>query len=320
VAETSFPLADGSGVTDASYERLMGPITGNGRYTYDPTPSNYSVKLVYADGTGRQVKMLANQAAILHGFRWESGTTVPVIALDANTSGNPRLDLIVLRLDRSTFQVRLAKITGTPAAVPNLPNPIQDVGTTGVYDIPLASVKVTSSGSGGQPIIQAADVTSLEYWRAPSGVVARNAANIPAVISHGQLVHQIDTGRMYRGVGTSLALVGERGTLTSVVAAAGWSNNNIQLRRVNGWVYFQCSLVSSAGAKAAGTDILACTIPATFRPDGHDITMVAWMSANQPARVFLNHLTGTVTVWEYPNQFPAGGTLTIHPASWPSTN
>lgn len=318
MAETSFPMADGSGVTDATYERLMGPVTGNGRYNFTPTTSNYNIPLVYADGSGRQVKALANQSAIVRGFRWESGSTVPVIALDANTSGNPRLDLIVLRLDRSTFLVRLAKITGTPATTPAAPAPIQDVGSTGVFDVPLAQVRVTSSGTSGQPVIQAADVTPREYWRTPPGVVVKSPATPPVV--HGQLIHHLDTGRLYRGVGTTMALLGEKGTWTPVATAGGWSNNNVYLRRINGWVYFQCSVTSSASAKAAATDLFVCTLPATFRPDGHDIAMVGWMSPNQVAKIYLNHLTGNVTVWEYPSQFPAGGGLVIHPASWPSTN
>lgn len=319
MAETSFPVADGTGVTDATYERLMGPVTGHGRYGFIPTTSEYNTPLIYADGSGRQVKCLAGKNAVIRGYRWESGTTPPVIALDANSSGNPRIDLITLRLDRSTFQVRLAKTNGTPAASPSAPAPIQDsASSTGLYEIPLAQVKVASSGVSGQPIIQASDVTAVEYWREPAGYVAKSGMN-PAV-HHGQLVHQLDTGRVYHAVGSSLNLMAEHGTFTPVVTAGGWSNNNVYLRRVNGWVYFQCGITSSASAKAAATDLLVCTIPATFRPDGHDITMVGWMSPNQVAKIYLNHVTGTVTVWEYPSTFPAGGSLTIHPAVWPSTN
>jgi hypothetical protein len=118
VAETSFPVAGGAGVTDAAYERLMGPIMGAGRYGFSPSNATLTGPLIYADASGRQVKAYANQSAIIRGFRWESGSTPPTIALDANTSGNPRQDLIVLRLTRSTYTVRLAKINGTPASSP----------------------------------------------------------------------------------------------------------------------------------------------------------------------------------------------------------
>jgi hypothetical protein len=313
VAETSFPVAGGAGVTDAAYERLMGPITGVGRYNFGPTPGQLNTPLIFADNTGRQVKAYANQSAIIRGFRWESGTTPPVVALDANTSGNPRLDLIVLRLDRSNFTVRLGKTNGTPASVPAAPAAIQDAGSTGVWEMPVATVRVTSSGTTGQPFIQAADVTPVDWWLAPHPISTKQGQSPTAV--HGQLMHHYDTGRSYRGVGTNWVLFGEAGTWTKIGASGGWNSDNIFAQRTNGLVYFQASVVSGA-ERAAGTDVNICVLPSGFAPQ-HDLNAICWMSPNQIGLISVAASSGLVTVTSYGATFPSGGRLVIPPLTWP---
>lgn len=317
MAETSFPLANGEGVTDAAYERLMGPVTGSGRYAFSPTQTDMTNPLIYADSTGRQVKAYANQAAIVRGFRWESGTTPVVVPLDANTSGNPRLDLIVLRLNRSNFTVRLAKINGTPAATPSAPSPIQDAGSTGSWDLPLARVRVTSSGTTGQPVIAAADVTAVDWWLSPPAIVARSTAQ-PNPLP-GQLLHQSDTGRTYRGVGSAWTPTGEYGAWTPITPASGWTNTAIFCRRINGLVFFQAEAVLNSNNKTANTDLVLCTLPTTFRPsENYSFALIGWMSPGQVCRAVVNGHTGVVTILDYAATFPNGGGLNLHPATWPA--
>lgn len=314
MAETSFPVAGGAGVTDAAYERLMGPITGSGRYNFGPTGGEIGIPLIFADNSGRQVKAYANQSAIVRGFRWESGTTPPVLALDANTSGNPRLDLIVLRLDRSTYTVRLGKTKGAPAAVPAAPAAIQDAGSSGVYELPVATVKVASSGTTGQPFIQSTDVTATDWWLAPHPVISQSGQNPP--VTHGLLLHQYDTGKMYRGVGSSWVLAGEVGPWTKITAAGGWTSDNIFCQRVNGLVYFQCYITLSAGSKAPSTDMTVCTLPGSFRPPG-TVLLNTWMTPNQVGLARIDGATGVVSINTYGQTFPSGGIAVIHPATWP---
>lgn len=314
MAESSFPVAGGAGVTDAAYERLMGPITGSGRYNFNPTSGQLSTPLIFADNSGRQVKAYANQSAIVRGFRWESGTTPPVVSLDANTSGNPRLDLIVLRLDRSNFTVRLGKTRGTPASVPAPPAAIQDAGSTGAYELPLATVRVNSSGTTGLPSIQSGDVTALDWWLAPPGAVTKTGQNPPA--THGMLLHHYDTGRSYRAVGSSWVLFGEAGAWTKLQPTAGWTSDNIYAQRVNGLVYFQAYITLNISDRAPHTDMSVCVLPAAFRPL-HDIAVPAWMSPSQAGLVNISASTGSVTVRSYAQVFPNGGTLAISPVTWP---
>lgn len=317
MAETSFPVAGGAGVTDAAYERLMGPITGSGRYTFNPTAGQLSTPLIYADNTGRQVKAYANQSAIVRGFRWESGTTPPVVALDANTSGNPRLDLIVLRLDRSNFTVRLGKTNGAPAAVPAAPAAIQDAGSSGRWEMPLATVRVVSSGTTGQPSIQAGDVTPLDWWLAQPGILLPRATGVPTT-PPGTPAYRVDLNRSFVSTGSGYVVATEDGPFTKISAAGGWTSDNIYARRSNGWTYLQASVILNVTDRPASTDMTVCTLPAEFRPQ-NDIWISVSMSPGQIGFAYITASTGTIIVTAFPQTFPKGGRIIIHPISYPNT-
>ncbi len=316
MAETSFPIAGGAGVTDAAYERLLGPVTGAGRYGFGLTASQLSAPLIFGDNSGRQVKALANQAAIVRGFRWESGTTPPVVALDANTSGNPRLDLIVLRLNRSDFTVRLGKTNGTPATVPAAPNPVQDAGSTGVWELPLATVRVSSSGTTGQPFIQTTGVTPTDHWGTAPGVLLRDGSNIPTT-APGTPLYRVDNGRSYRSNGSGYTLLGEDGAYTKITAAGGWTSDFLYAQRRNGWTYFQGTLILNVADRAAGTALVVCTLPAGFRPE-HDMYLNVGMSPAQLGWAYITASTGTVIVTSYSSTFPNGGRVVLGPVTYPS--
>lgn len=315
MAEISFPVAGGAGVIEATYERLMGPLLGSGRVAFLPTSGQLETPLIFADNSGRQVKAYANQAAILRGFRWESGSTPPVLALDANTSGNPRIDLIVLRLNRTTWTVRLGKTNGTPAAVPNAPAAIQDTGSDGVWELPVATVRVVSSGTNGQPFIQAIDVVAKDWWLAPPAIVTASDQMPPA--SHGQVVHQYDTGKTFRAIGSSYVLQGEAGAWTKLTSAGGWTGDELYGQRVNGLTYFQAHSTLNVTSRQPNTDMLVCTLPATFRPL-HDLNFSVLMSPSQMGAGNIDAATGKVSITTYPDLFPNGGRITIGPLTWPN--
>lgn len=314
MAETSFPIAGGGSVTDFAYERLMFTVLGNGRITGSvPSAGDLSNPILYADSTGRQAKIRANTAALIRGFRWESGTEGVVQPLDANTSGQPRLDRFVLRLDRSNFTVRVAVLKGTPAPTPSLATLTQQTGSTGFYEWPLGSVKVASNAGSGLPSIAAGDVTSEEYFLAPRTTVGhRFPPASPGAIHH-------DGERMYRGVGGLWVPIGESGPWTKITASGGWTNDNIYCKRTNGFTTFQCQVqLNSTAARAANTPTRVCFLPAEFRPTAGATALVAWMSPGQVGRVQVTASTGEVEVTDFPQTFPVGGTLVIQGHSWPA--
>ncbi|GGM27236.1 hypothetical protein GCM10011608_10000 [Micromonospora sonchi] len=152
MAQYAYPTTayNNRAVTPREYEDLMHPMAPDGLIG---TPDLSD--LVYADSSLLGVKIRATRAALIRGYRWESGETELTQTVDANTtSGTTRRDLIVLRLTRNPWTVAIAVIKGTPAASPTTPSPTYGTNTaTGVWELPLAVVTVpfnTATVGAGQ--------------------------------------------------------------------------------------------------------------------------------------------------------------------------
>lgn len=318
MAEISYPVAGGQGVTEYAYEKLMAQVLGSGRvdiYGRGPIASFANTPAIYADSTGRQIKVQPNVGAIVRGFKWESGADGLVRGLEANTSGAPRIDLVVLRLDRSEYTVRVEVIKGLSATTPVAPPPRQTYTSTDVWDLPLATVRVASSGTTGLPSIAAGDVVSVETWIGPPPVMGKSGQR--GALTMGQPYIELDTSRAFVGTPRGAVLYGENADWTKVSPGGGWQNDNIFCHRVNGFVYFQCQIQLNTATRAAGTDTLVCTLPTQFRP-GQDVPLVAWMTPGQVGRVYVDSATGRVQILEFSQPFPDNGWLTIQATTWPA--
>ncbi len=150
MAESSWPTG-GAGVravNESQYEDLAS-LWGEDGLKSSPADTS----LVYGDSSGRQVKVRANRVAQIRGWGWTSGTSDFIKSVTANSSGSTRIDLVVLRLDRTAYTVTVQVIAGTPGAG-SPPALTRTTGTTGTFDIPLASVTVVN----GAATISASDV------------------------------------------------------------------------------------------------------------------------------------------------------------------
>ncbi|MEV2277880.1 hypothetical protein AB0I72_20070 [Nocardiopsis sp. NPDC049922] len=133
------PAHNSRNVTDAEYEALAA------RFSDDGVLGDPGDTAVVTAGTGLQVLVRATKYASLRGHAWTSGTVDDPLTINGNASGSTRTDRVVLRLDRSTWDVRAVVKDGTPGA--GAPALTQDPGDTGVYEIPLARVIVPDSAS-----------------------------------------------------------------------------------------------------------------------------------------------------------------------------
>lgn len=126
-------LRHGMGTIFPNYGVLKG--TGDG--TYKPL----GVYQTSVASTNVEVKI---GAALIHGRLYE--TTVAVtLAIAANSSGNPRIDTVVLRLDNVAQTIRLVVKQGTPAGSPVAPSLSQIDGT--IWEMPLANIAVANGFS-----------------------------------------------------------------------------------------------------------------------------------------------------------------------------
>lgn len=198
MAQFSRPTPDnGRVISDDEYERLASAYANDG--LIGATSDTYPV---YADSTGRQVKIRAAKFAELHGYQWGSDPSVDETqATTTNVSGNPRIDRLVLQLSRTTRNVRTALKTGTAAASPSPPALTQNNIGSGVWEFPLARWQVAS----GYTTVAAGDIVPEGwYLNANDGITALSSYAQPqgSSIKAGMTYYEADTGYTYRYNGT----------------------------------------------------------------------------------------------------------------------
>jgi hypothetical protein len=113
----------------------------------------------FADSTGLNVKVKSGQA-LVRGHYYNS-TAEETITVPAANVTNPRIDLIVARLDPTANSIVLALVAGTPASSPTAPAPTQT--ESGVYELSLAQVLVGT----GVVTINPGDVTDSRLLFTP---------------------------------------------------------------------------------------------------------------------------------------------------------
>lgn len=162
---------------------------------------------VFGDSSGRQVKVRTG-AAIVEGHYYDSDAT-ETLALAANSSGNPRRDLVVVRVNTSVVPatITLVVIQGTPSGSPTTP---AHSTTSTIYDLPLGYATVAD----GAVTIDAGDVVDLRVWARPRGMP------VQAKLGGGTDV--------FTGIGIASSAHPATGRFTCVFLEAVDSNASIQ--------------------------------------------------------------------------------------------
>ncbi len=128
----------------------VGPFLASG------TAPNNGLKVQAQSPAAAAVDVLAGSALVAGRFYLSDATEALTIA--ANSSGNPRIDTIILRADYSLQTVVLAILQGTPAVSPTPPTLTQTLGT--LYEIPLADI----AAANGFVSIANTDITPRHEW------------------------------------------------------------------------------------------------------------------------------------------------------------
>lgn len=259
MASVAYPTPgyNGGGVTQLEYERLASSQAPDGCIgTPDGPP------MAYADGTGtRTVWLAANRRALVRGFLYDTGGTAVGVNLPANTGGAARMDLIVLRLDRSSWTVREDYILGSSPTAP--PAPLADPGNTGFWDFPLATA-VVDPGVGS---LTAVKVTPLAWYVGLDGQILCTPTTRPP--HHmGRIIWEWPPSgaprQLVSNAAVWLAGIEDAGQAT-VAALSGYTLSNNVIYRRNGLVF--CALTVARNAvMISGNTHIAGTVPAGFRP------------------------------------------------------
>jgi hypothetical protein len=132
MTQTSWPF-ENADTTETQYSYLFDRLKTSGVAGF---PTDTALQVTAPGGT--MTVTTAAGFAIVRGFMYSSDAVV-TNTISASSS-NPRIDLIILRLDPSANSIVQAVLTGTPATSPTAPALTQT--TTGIYEIEIGRVTV----------------------------------------------------------------------------------------------------------------------------------------------------------------------------------
>lgn len=269
------PAHNSRAVTDVEYEKIATRFSDDGVYG---TPADTQV---VSAGTGLTVAVRAGAEASLHGHYWTSGTTGDVLAIAANVAGTTRNDWVVLRLDRSTWTVRAAIRQGTAGA--GAPALVQDTGSTGVYEIPLALVTLLS-GAASVTVARAELYVGARIR--PCLSTHRNPTPVP-----GEMCYETDTGRVRLWTGSTwTSFFDDSGVIAVNSPLSAWSVTvDSVLQKKNGSVHLRLGSFQRAAGNLAGPDEsrLPVLIPAAYRHPTRDQFGIAYCTGAAAGRIIV---------------------------------
>ncbi|MFB7597266.1 hypothetical protein [Streptomyces sp. NPDC056160] len=261
-------------MTDLEYEQMAARFSDDGVYGSPADPA------IASAGTGLAVAIRPGAQASVRGHTWDSGSTVTTLPVDANASRTTRVDWVVLRLDRADWTVKAAIRPGTPGA--GAPALVQDTGTTGVYEIPLALVTVPS-GSGTVTVTRAELYVGTRVR--PCTSTTRNPLATP-----GELGFEVDTGRLILRTVTGWATIYESSDVISIDSSVGLSwgwrvGSVLELRsgivtlRLGTFEYVAPSLAANVESR------LPVLIPEAYRPPSRTHYVLGYVRSDSIARL-----------------------------------
>lgn len=182
MTETSRPwngtvTGDAGPYSDTDWQALYQAIIGwganranSGVFLSSGTPPDDGLKVTESTPNAASVDVRIG-SALIQGIVYLNDSN-KTLAIAANGSGNARIDTVVLQADYALQTVRLAVLTGTPAASPSAPSLTQSAGV--LWEIPLANIAVAS----GFTTISNSNITQRQEWvNAPPGVYLDNVLN-----------------------------------------------------------------------------------------------------------------------------------------------
>jgi hypothetical protein len=289
-------------VTDTEYGHLA-PWNSDGVFQ-SPTD------VVYANSSGREVHVRAGKTAIVQGHAWQSGTAEINLTIGANTSGSTRVDTVVLRLDRSTWDVTVAVRAGTPGAGASTLQ--RDTGDTGLWEIPLADVTVDN----GAASIAAGKVTARPLMQSGAVRACSKITDVQATLAVGDLVYEAPTGRWIGWTASGGVLLFEdTGWISLSPSNSFWRAGSLanKVRRRNGVAYLSGAWVRNSGSFSGSSPSPLASLPAGFAPGLQYHSWMGW-TATGGARVQVG-TDGVLSIIDVTSTLPSGNAVYVD-TSW----
>lgn len=293
MAEASWPSPNhGSparAVTDTEYVRLA-PWNSDGVF-------QSASPVVYANSSGMLVRVRANQYGIVRGHAWTSGNAEYSLNIANNTSGKTRTDSVVLRLDRSTWDVTAAIRQGTPGA--GAPALQRDTGDTGLWEIRVADVAVPN----GAASIAAGTVTTRTLYQSGGVRACSRITDIQDMLAAGDMAYETTTGRWIGWTGSSgVVLYQDTGWQTVNVASSKFTTGGFPMRAraVNGVAYVKGNALvdGTVSIQAGSSEPKVAQLPTGLAPAADHIWL-APIGQSAAGRMRL-YTSGLITITAMP--------------------
>lgn len=269
------PAHNDRAVTDTEYEKIAARFSGDGVYG---APADTAVVTA---GIGLSVDVRSGVYASVRGHAWTSGTATVNLPVTPNTSGQTRVDRVVLQLDRSAWTVRAIVKPGTPGG--GAPALTQDVGDTGLYEVPLAAVTIKT---GATTVTVARGELYVGVRIRPCTSTTRNPKPAP-----GEMCFETDTRRVRVWTGSSwTGVFDDSGQIIVNTTQSGWSNNaDSVLQKRNGNVHLRIAgFQRTGGALAGGVESrLPIQIPAAYVHPNRDQIVLAYTTGVEVSRILI---------------------------------
>lgn len=132
--------------TEEQFNRYNNALQSNGVISAELTNDGFDaenlLEVVESDVPALSVKVKSGHC-LMQGY-WAYNSADESLTLASNSSGNPRIDRIVERLDKTANSVSLAVLTGTPGVTPSPPALTR---TSTIWEISLAQVEVANGAT-----------------------------------------------------------------------------------------------------------------------------------------------------------------------------
>jgi hypothetical protein len=173
-----FESGDGAFITEPRWKLMFTWMRTVGVLTTEETLPPDDELFVGPTTPGLSVEVFPGEAFI-QGMFWSHTDDPAALAITENDSGDPRIDLVVLRTDFVNDIIEYVVIEGTPDPSPVAPDPVQN---DTVWDLPLATVDVAD----GATEITSMDITdervpSYQAQKGSSPLVAGSGITITYV-------------------------------------------------------------------------------------------------------------------------------------------
>ena len=167
-ADASYPFS-GQTLGNTDWQRYLTTARNDG-----VVPGALNIMAVSQRAAGANMSVdMASGRVIIQGIFAEFGSTKNVVISTADAT-NPRIDVIVVRLNNTDGRIELDVLTGTPAGSPSAPALTQNTTT---WEVALAQVAV---GAGAASIVNA-NITDRRPWGSYGG--ASRAASLASATS-----------------------------------------------------------------------------------------------------------------------------------------